>query len=99
MDNTQNHTFRKLLVWQKSMALVTLIYSDVKVFLSDGLSSQIKRSATFIPSNIALSSLFELQTQLEIAYNLNFLKQDNFNQLYNNSREVERMLTSFIRKI
>ena len=48
---------------------------------------------------IALSSLFELQTQLEIAYNLKFLKKEKFNKLYEDSREIERMLTSFIRKI
>ncbi|WP_417196217.1 four helix bundle protein [Bizionia sp.] len=120
MESSKNSTFRKLLVWQKSMALVTLIYSEVMVFPPDelyALTSQIKRSATSIPSNIAegygreekkdylrflniaLSSLFELQTQLEIAYNLKFLKQDNFNKLYNDSRKIERMLSSFIRKI
>jgi four helix bundle protein len=115
-----NHTFRKLLVWQKSMALVTEIYCEVKIFPSEelyALTSQIKRSATSIPSNIAegygrngtkdylrflniaLSSLFELQTQIEIAYNLKYLKEDNFNKLYESTREIERMLTSFIRKI
>ncbi len=52
----KEHTFRKLLVWQKSIDLVTRIYNDVKVFPSDelyALTSQIKRSATSIPSNIA----------------------------------------------
>ena len=49
--------------------------------------------------NVALSSLFELQTQLEIAFNLEFLKKDKFETLYEDSREIERMLTSFIRKI
>jgi len=102
------------------MALVTDTYKEVKIFPSDelyALTSQIKRSATSIPSNIAegygreglkdylrflniaLSSLFELQTQIEIAYNLKFLKEENFNNLYENTREVERMLTSFIKKI
>ncbi len=115
-----DYTYRKLSIWQKSMSLVTEIYSDVKIFPSDelfALTSQIKRSAVSIPSNIAegygrtgtkdylrflniaLSSLFELQTQLEIAYNLKFLKENNFNKLYENTREIERMLTSFIRKI
>lgn len=102
------------------MTLVTNIYKEVKIFPSDelyALASQIKRSATSIPSNIAegygrdglkdylrflniaLSSLFELQTQIEIAYNLKFLKEENFNRLYENTREIERMLTSFIKKI
>ena len=116
----EKHTFRKLVVWQKSMDLVTQIYSDLQDFPATelyALTSQIKRSATSIPSNIAegygregkkdylrflniaLSSLFELQTQLEIAYNLNFLNKEKFTNLYDNSREIERMLTSFIRKI
>ena len=116
----KDYTYRKLSIWQKSMSLVTEIYSEVKNFPSDelfALTSQIKRSAVSIPSNIAegygrtgtkdylrflniaLSSLFELQTQLEIAYNLKFLKENNFNKLYEDTREIERMLTSFIRKI
>ena len=49
--------------------------------------------------NIAISSLFELQTQLEIAKNIDYLKQPEFNILYENSRELERMLVSFILKI
>lgn len=116
----KNHTFRKLLVWQKSMSLVTEIYKVTKGFPKDelyALASQIKRSSVSIPSNIAegygrkgqkdylrflniaISSLFELQTQLEIAYNLKFINEEKFNKLYENTREIERMLSSFIRKI
>ncbi|WP_317048445.1 hypothetical protein [Confluentibacter sediminis] len=35
---------------------------------------------------------------MEIAYSLKFLKEDNFKNLYANTREIERMLTSFIKK-
>lgn len=49
--------------------------------------------------NIASSSLFEAQTQLEIGKNLSFLKENDFNLLYENTREIERMLSSYIRKI
>ena len=48
---------------------------------------------------IANGSLFELQTQLEIARNLEFLSDDHFSELFENSREIERMLSSLIRKI
>jgi len=48
---------------------------------------------------IALGSLFELQTQLEIAFNLNYTKQERFNEIFEMSREVERMLTSLIKSI
>ena len=80
--------FRNLLIWQKSMILVTKIYTVTNNFPKEEvfrLTSQIKRSAISIPSNIAeglgressqeflrflnisIGSLFELQTQLEIA--------------------------------
>lgn len=49
--------------------------------------------------NISMSSLFEIQTQLEISFNLKFLTENQFNKIYGESREIERMLSSFIRKI
>ena len=48
---------------------------------------------------IANGSLFELQTQLEIASNLGFLKGEIFSVLFESSREIERMLSSLIKKI
>jgi four helix bundle protein len=48
---------------------------------------------------IALGSLFEFQTQVEIAFNLKYISLENFNKLYEDSRELERMLTSFMFKI
>ena len=102
------------------MAFVTKVYTETKSFPLEelyALTSQIKRSATSIPSNIAegygrdgkkdylrflniaLSSLFELQTQIEIAYNLGFLNENSFTALYEDSREIERMLSSFIKQI
>ncbi|WP_378187306.1 four helix bundle protein [Aquimarina sp. W85] len=49
--------------------------------------------------NIAMSSLFELQTQYEIASNLNYMEKDVFQKSYENTREIERMLSSYIRKV
>jgi len=48
---------------------------------------------------IANGSLFELQTQLEIARNLDFLTEKSFSVLFEMSREIERMLSSLIKKI
>lgn len=48
---------------------------------------------------ISLGSLFEFQTQIEIAFNLNYISLEDFNKLYEDSRELERMLTSFMNKI
>lgn len=49
--------------------------------------------------NISIGSLFEMQTQLEIAKNIAYINENLFNNLYENSREVERMIVSFIKKI
>ena len=112
--------FRNLLIWQKSIALTTKIYASTKNFPKEeiyGLTSQIRRSAISIPSNIlegygrdgnkdylkflniGISSLFEMQTQLEIAYNLKYITEIQFNKINEESKEIERMLSSFIRKI
>jgi four helix bundle protein len=113
-------TFRDLVVWQKSMTLVTTIYRLTRLFPADeayGLTSQTRRSAVSIASNIAegygrrstsdyvrflciaTGSLYELQTQIEIALNLRYLKRAEFVELYESSREIERMLSSLVRKL
>ncbi|WP_418263450.1 four helix bundle protein [Flavobacterium faecale] len=48
---------------------------------------------------ISVGSLFEMQTQLEIAKNIAYINEDLFNNIYENSREVERMIVSFNKKI
>ena len=49
-------SYTDLIVWQKSIAMVTSVYALVKNFPDDerfGLTSQIKRCSVSIPSNIA----------------------------------------------
>ncbi|PXY45780.1 four helix bundle protein [Flavobacterium hydrophilum] len=113
-------TFRDLLIWQKSMNLVTEIYQITNSFPKEeiyGLSSQIRRSSISIPSNIAegygrngnsellrflnisISSLFEMQTQLEISFNLKYITEYQFSKTNGESRELERMLSAFIKKL
>lgn len=48
---------------------------------------------------IAISSLYELQTQIEIAFNLKYLLKDEFQEVYELGKEIERMLSSLCRKI
>ena len=87
---------KDLQVWQEAMVLVTEIYRLSENFPESekfGLTSQIRRSAISIPSNIAegfarkgnkeliqflyisIGSLSELETQYEIAKNLNYIKE------------------------
>ena len=113
-------TFRDLLIWQKSMTIVTEIYQLTSLFPKEenfGLTSQIRRSAISIPSNIvegygrgsnkefsrfiniAISSLFEFQTQIEIAKNINYLNEKEFKSIYEETRELEAMIISFSKKL
>jgi four helix bundle protein len=113
-------TYRDLIIWQKSMDLVTEIYKISKRFPNDevyGLISQIRRCAISIPSNIAegygrnstndyihflriaAGSLYELQTQIEISLNLLYIDKTRFDEIYERSREIERMLSSLISKL
>ena len=113
-------SYRDLIVWQKSMRLVTRIYLITKELPKNevyGLTSQIRRSSISLPSNIAegygrnstndyirflqiaCGSLYEVQTQLEICRNLEYLSKDIFNEIYEQSREIERMLNSLIGKL
>jgi len=113
-------TYKELIVWQKSVEFVTMIYSATKNFPKEeiyGLTNQIRRAAVSVPSNIAegfgrnskkdfkrfsqiaISSLFEIQTQLEIAKNLKFISDKDFINLFDLTREIEAMLASLIRKL
>ena len=67
--------YQDLIVWQKAMDLVEMIYKVTKAFPKEeiyGLTSQIRRAAVSIPSNIAegqgRTSLKEFQNFLSIAY-------------------------------
>ena len=87
---------RDLLVWQESIALVKDIYAVTRQLPDEekfGLTSQMRRAAVSIPSNIAegaarssqrelaqflviaRGSLSELETQLIIAKELNYLRE------------------------
>ena len=113
-------SYRDLIVWQKSMDVVTLIYKLVKQFPDDekfGLISQIKRSSVSVPSNIAegygrnytkdyirflniaRGSLYEMQTQLQVALNLDFIVDEDSNEINSLSVEVEKMLNTLINKL
>jgi four helix bundle protein len=113
-------SYRDLLVRQKGISLVTEIYGASKKFPREeiyGLTSQMRRCAVSIPSNIAeghgrstrkeylryleiaLGSLYELQTQFVIGRNLSFLQKEDAAQLEIHARELERMLSALLRSL
>ena len=113
-------TYKDLVIWQKAIDLVTKVYRVTARFPEEelyGLTSQIRRSAVSVPSNIAegygrkstndyirflqisMGSLYELQTQLQIARNLTFIGDTAFQAIYESTREIERMLSSLINKV
>ena len=50
------HNHRKLMVWQEAVRLVESVYRITRAFPGDeifGLTSQLRRSAVSVPSNIA----------------------------------------------
>jgi four helix bundle protein len=114
------NTFREIKAWQKAMNFVTKLYRSTRSFPHEelfGITSQMRRSAVSIPSNIAegfgrnssnefkrflqisMGSLFELQTQLEISKNLEYINETSFNELYQDLREIEAMLSAFIKSL
>jgi four helix bundle protein len=109
--------FRDLLVWQKAMRLSVFVYRITKQFPREelyGLSSQMRRAAVSIPSNIAEGqgrlnlgefrqfvgiahgSNCELQTQLEIACQLELCDKAQLGEAIELSEEVGRMLHGLI---
>ncbi len=113
-------SYRELIVWQKSMCMVTEVYVITDGFPTKemyGLANQVRKSAVSIPSNIAegfgrgstsdyirflrmsRGSLYELQTQMEIAKNIGYLDEKKCGLVLGVGNEIERMLNSLISKL
>ena len=113
-------THKDLDVWKKSIEFVTEIYQVTNSFPKHelyGLTSQIRRSAISIPSNIAegaarhhqkefkqflyisLSSSTELETQIIIAYNLEYINLSQYNLYIEKLEIISRMLQGLIKSI
>jgi len=112
------NTHRDLLVWRKSIDFVTEIYSVTDSFPNTeiyGLTSQLRRAAVSIPSNIAEGSARNSDKELlhflyisrasatEIETQLLISQNLGFihisNQLNENLIEILKMLTALINKI
>jgi four helix bundle protein len=114
------NNYKKLEVWKDSVDLVTEVYKLCQKFPNDekfGLSSQIKRCAISIPSNIAegagrstkkdfanflhfaIASSYELETQLIIALNLNFILLEDLESIQLKLTSIEKRLYSLIKSL
>ena len=112
--------YKSLIVWQKSITLVKCIYTLTSNFPVDekfGLTSQMRRAAVSVPSNIAEGqarrttgdyirfvsnaegSLAELDTQLLIAVELNYIERSNSLECSELMMEVRKMLNAFRRSL
>jgi four helix bundle protein len=106
-------SYSELIAWQKAMDLVQTIYETVRAFPKEeiyGLTSQLKRAAVSVPSNIAegqgrkstrefihhlsiaYGSLMEVETQILIAVRLEYLSQQNAEQITEQTGDVGRLI-------
>lgn len=111
----KTHNFRELIAWQKSRDIVKSIYEITKKFPKEelfSLTSQMRRAAISIPSNIAegcgrdtnpqlvqflniaLGSSFELETQLVLSTDLNYIKNVDIQVVINKLHEVQNLIYS-----
>jgi four helix bundle protein len=115
-----SHGYKDLIVWQQSKALAGAIYKASESFPRSelyGLSSQLRRAAVSVVSNIAegqgrltigefrhflgqsRGSLLELETQLAIALDLNYLSENEFQNLEVRTNHVRRLLNGLIESL
>ena len=114
------NSHKDLVVWQKSIEFVAKIYETTNNFPKEelfGLTSQLRRAAISIPSNIAegfarkhnkeliqflyvsLGSSVEIETQLLIAKNINYINEEIYVMLTNLLSEISKMLIGLIHKL
>lgn len=113
-------TYRDLNIWKIAIELVKSIYKTTDKFPREkmyGLTSQMRRAAVSIPSNVAegfrrfhnkeyrqflyvsLGSCAELETQITIARELNYVTIDGETQLLEKLDHICRMTSNLIKML
>jgi len=94
-------SYKDLIVWQKSMDLVVLIYELTSKFPKSelfGITSQMRRASVSIPSCIAEGCALELETQLILSKRLKLADEQAFKKPEAILLEVLKMLNSMTNK-
>ena len=112
--------FSKLHIWQKGHQFTLKIYDVTRLFPKDeifGLTAQMRRSASSIPTNIAegcgrntnlqlrnflnfsIGSTSELEYQLILSKDLNYISDSAFNELQQLVIEVRKMIHGYGEKL
>ena len=112
--------FRELQIWQRSHQLTLAIYRATAGFPREelyGLTSQLRRACSSIPTNIAegcgrqgdtelarflqiaMGSASEVEYQLILARDLEYLPMDGYTKLNNELVEIKRMINAFLQKL
>jgi len=110
------HNFLHLEIWKRSQKLVRTIYQITQSFPSEekfGLTSQIRRCAVSVPSNIAegcgretnpqlahflnisIGSLCELETQIYLSKDLEFISPNSSNDIVKEITAIRKMTITF----
>ncbi len=113
------HNYKALEVRKKSIKLTVAVYRITRRYPADerfGLTSQMRRSAVSVPSNIAEragrrtnkefadflgishGSICELESQLYVSLDLEFIDKDDFEKITSELTEIQKMLFSLITK-
>jgi four helix bundle protein len=113
-------SYRELIVWQKAMELAKEVYLVTQSFPAEerfGLTSQVRRAAVSIASNIAegqgrfstgefkqflghaRGSLYEVETQMQLARDLGFINAAQHESAEKRSTEVAKLLNGLIRSL
>jgi four helix bundle protein len=113
----ENKHYTELEVWKKARQLVKEIYTITRTFPAEELytlTSQMRRAAISIPSNVAegigrktnketlqflnisKGSIYELETQLYLSFDLGFISIEKLNSQLFLIEECRRLLFGFI---
>ena len=114
------NTYKDLIVWQKSILLVTDVYALTKTFPADerfGITSQLNRAVISVSANIAegwgrelsknylqflrisRGSLMEVETIILISKNLNYITENEFQEINKKIEEVSKILQGLIKGV